>query len=59
MSLDEILIVLQNRVLSLRTSRVSAFNAGDLDNVIKIDTDLITTENSIERISKKITELQT
>jgi hypothetical protein len=59
MSLDEILIVLQNRVLSLKTSRASAFNAGDLENVVRIDNDLITTENSIEKISKKIAELQT
>jgi hypothetical protein len=59
MSLDEIFIVLQNRMLSLKTARASAFNAGDLESVVKIDNDLITTENSIEKISKKIAELQT
>lgn len=52
MTLEEVLIVMQNRVISLKTARISSVNAGDLDNVIKIDNDLITTMSSIEKIKE-------
>jgi len=52
MTLEEVLIVMQNRVISLKTARISSVNAGDLDNVIKIDNDLITTLSSIEKIKE-------
>lgn len=57
MTLDEVLVVMQNRVLSLKTARASAFNSGDLEGVIKLDNDLITTETTIEKLSKKISDL--
>lgn len=50
MTLEEVLIVMQNRVISLKTARTSSVNSGDLDSVIKIDNDLITTMSSIEKI---------
>jgi hypothetical protein len=59
MSLNEVLIVMQNRILTLKTAKTSAINSGDLENVMKIDNDLITTEASIEKISKKMAESQT
>lgn len=58
MSINEVLIIMQNRLVSLRTAKISAVNSGDLENIVKIDNDLITTETSIEQISKKIADLQ-
>lgn len=58
MTLNEILIVMQNRIIALKNARLSAVNSGDIENLIIIDNDLITTETSIEQISKKIADLQ-
>lgn len=52
MTLEEVLTVMQNRIIALKTARISSVNAGDLDNVIKIDNDLITTLSSIEKIKE-------
>jgi len=54
MQLNEILIILQNRLASLNEARKSAVAIGDLANVAKIDNDLMTTVTSIEELKKLI-----
>lgn len=57
MTLNEILSIMQNRIIALNEARRSAANAGDLDGVVKIDSDLVTTHSSIEKI-KLLLQLQ-
>lgn len=54
MSIDEILVILQNRLTTLRNARIVSVNNGDLENVIKIDNDIITTEITIDDIKETL-----
>jgi hypothetical protein len=54
MTLAEVLVIMQNRIIVLIEARKSAVNAGDLDNVVKIDADLLTTLSSVEQIKSTI-----
>lgn len=57
MTLNEILSIMQNRIIALNEARRAAVNSGDLDGVVKIDSDLVTTHSSIEKI-KLLLQLQ-
>lgn len=48
MTLDEIKVIMQNRLITLSEARRSAVNAGDLERVVQIDGDLATTASSLE-----------
>ena len=50
MKIDEVIKILENRVLTLTQARQGAVNSGDLNQVNLIDADLISTVNSIEQI---------
>ena len=52
MTLDELLVIMQNRLLTLQAARQAAVLAGDLDRVNQVDGDLITTVTSIEQLKK-------
>lgn len=54
MTLHEILLIMQNRIISLNEARKAAVVAGDLERVTQIDTDLLTTWSSIEKIKGAI-----
>lgn len=50
MTIDEVLVILQNRLITLTEARKAAVNVGDLERVVQIDGDLLTTVTSIEKI---------
>lgn len=54
MTLQELLVIMQNRLLTLNEARKSAINLGDLEQVNRIDGDLITTCATVEKIQKTI-----
>lgn len=54
MTLNDILTIMQNRLISLIEARKFAVNAGDLDKVNQIDADLFTTMTSIEQIKQTL-----
>lgn len=50
MTLTEILKIMENRIIVLNEARKAAVINGDLEQVNKIDTDLLTTASSIETL---------
>lgn len=54
MKIEEILIILQNRLITLTEARKSAAAAGDLERVVQIDGDLLTTVSTIETMKQAI-----
>ena len=50
MTLNEILLIMQNRILTLNEARKAAVTAGDLERVTQIESDLLTTLTSIEQM---------
>jgi hypothetical protein len=50
MKLDELLHIMENRVLTLTEARRLAVNSGDITNVEKIDGDLSTTLTTINQL---------
>jgi hypothetical protein len=58
MKLDEVMKILENRVLTLTQARQGAVNSGDLNQVNLIDADLLSTTNTIEHL-KNILRQQT
>lgn len=54
MTLNDILTIMQNRLISLIEARKFAVNAGDLDKVNQIDADLFTTMTSIDQIKQTL-----
>ena len=50
MRLDELLHVMQNRLVTLNEARKGAFASGDVQRVNEIDGDLLTTQNTIEQL---------
>ena len=51
MTLEEILVILQNRKIALIESKKAATASGDLERVVIINNDLDSTINSIESIT--------
>lgn len=58
MTLNEVLNILNNRLIALNEARKAAYNNGDLDNVVKIDADLTTTVTTIENLKATIATTQ-
>jgi hypothetical protein len=54
MQIDELLVVMQNRLRTLTEARKASVNLGDLERVIQIDGDLLTTATSINQIKKTL-----
>jgi hypothetical protein len=54
MTIQEILIILENRIIALTESRKNAVSSGDLPMVIKIDTDLNNTLSSVDDIKRTL-----
>lgn len=54
MTLNEVLNILNNRLITLNEARKTAYAAGDLEQVVKIDADLTSTVTSIENLRKTI-----
>jgi hypothetical protein len=54
MTLDEILVILQNRLINLDNARKAAVAAGSLDQVGNIDSDIVSTTSSIQQIKNTL-----
>jgi len=54
MTLQEVLVIMNNRVITLGEARRAASAAGDLEKVIQIDGDLMTTLSTIEQLKSTI-----
>lgn len=54
MTLNEVLVIMQNRIVTLNEARKAAATAGDLDRVNQVDGDLLTTLSTIERLKETI-----
>jgi hypothetical protein len=54
MKIEDILIILQNRLITLTEARKSAVSAGDLERVVQIDGDLMSTVSTIETMKQTI-----
>lgn len=59
MTINEILIIMKNRLQKLRDARINSVDNGDLENVIKIDIDIISTTITIEEITNAILQDKT
>lgn len=57
MKLDYLLSIMQNRILTLTEARKAAVTSGDIERVDQLDSDLLTTENTVEQI-KSILQTQ-
>lgn len=58
MKIEEILTILQNRLLSLNEARKVAINTGDMERLVQIEGDILTTYLSIDQIKKPISNTQ-
>ena len=54
MTITELLTIMQNRLLTLNEARKSAVLAGDLERVVQIDGDLVTTYTTVEKLQKAV-----
>lgn len=54
MTLTEILVIMQHRIIALNEARKAASLAGDLEKVTQIDADLTTTATTIDKIKDSI-----
>lgn len=54
MTLNEILIILQNRLITLTDAKKTAEASGNLDQVIAISSDILSTELSIQQITSTL-----
>jgi hypothetical protein len=50
MSLDEIITILQNKIRALQIAKDAAAQNGNLESYTKIDTDIISTQDSLDKI---------
>ena len=54
MTLNEILIILQNRLITLTDAKKTAEASGNLDQVVAISSDILSTELSIQQITSTL-----
>lgn len=59
MKLEEIMVIMENRMLSLNDNRKSAVDSGDIDRVSKIDADLVSTQTTIDQLKITLHALST
>jgi hypothetical protein len=54
MKLQDILVIMQNRILSLNEARKLAVNSGNIEQIGLIDSDLLSTQNTIKTIEDSL-----
>jgi len=54
MTITELLTIMQNRLLTLNEARKAAVLSGDLERVVQIDGDLVTTYTTVEKLHKAV-----
>lgn len=54
MNLQELLDILTNKYVSLSQARTAAYNSGDISGVMKIDEDILNTQNNIQQIQNML-----
>ena len=59
MKIEELLFIIQNRVITLNIARAAAVNSGDIENVIKIDGDLLSTQITIQQLKISMEAMST
>ena len=52
MTIDEIIVILQNRLVNLEETRKQAVASGLLDQVNALDADIISTKNSLQALQQ-------
>jgi len=57
MTLEQILVIMENRLLNLEETRKQAFVSGFIDQVSNIDIDISTTKNTILYLKQAINNL--
>lgn len=55
MKIDDILLIMQNKLISLTENRKAAVNNGDLITVTNIDLQINETEKTIEQLKQALT----
>jgi hypothetical protein len=50
MNVDQIKQILQNKLQTLHNMKMDAINTGDLELVVKIDTELLETESTLNKL---------
>jgi hypothetical protein len=50
MKIEEVMIIMQNRMISLTDIRKGAADSGDIDIINKIDADLMSTQTTIDQL---------
>jgi hypothetical protein len=50
MTISELVVILQNRLLSLNEARRVAVNSGDPEKITQIDADIISTEQTLDAL---------
>lgn len=54
MRLQDILVIMQNRILTLNEARKAAVNSGNIEQIAIIDSDLLSTQNTIKSLEDTI-----
>jgi hypothetical protein len=50
MTIEEIIVILQNKITVLQGARIAFVNQGNLQAVIDIDNDILSTEGTLEKL---------
>lgn len=58
MNIEELIVLLTNKIAHLTSQKSNAMNIGDVEQVLKIDNDILTTENTLNHL-KNIKENKT
>ena len=56
MTVNELIVILQNRLVMLTEAKKAAVSNGDLERLIQLEGDLLTTINTIESLQKTISK---
>lgn len=51
MTVNELVVILQNRLITLAEARKSAVASGDVERVLQVDNDLLSTTMTIEQLN--------
>jgi hypothetical protein len=50
MLLEEIILILENKIRTLQTAKGFAAHTGDMESYAKFDSELLSTQNTLERL---------
>jgi hypothetical protein len=59
MKTEEVLFIMQNREITLNNARIAAVNSGDIETVMQIDGDLLSTQVVVHQIKASIEAMNT